>query len=206
MPTPALAVTTSRTPAAGEIRVTEVFVAAQRFDFATFNHTDAIPTRGAVDERSLFVTQGGDVGSMSIGNERKTIGMFGSGFLEMVARQTTADLQRIRDATPPGHSNFLISKGIAFGPITHNADGTWDTSQVFGLPPSSLASPGPKAPPSLLVCLFHQAGAVASLREFTINAYNQHHGMQAEERFGVGIDAEGDGVVNELTTVDIPGY
>jgi hypothetical protein len=187
----------------GGDRVTEVFVTAQRFDFATFNHTDAMPTKGAVDERGLFVTQGEDSGSMSIGNERKTIGMFGSGFLEMIARQVTADLQKIRDATPPGHSSFLMSKGIAFGPITHNPDGTWETSQVSGLPPSSLASSDPKSPPSLLICLFHQAGVVVSLREFTNNSFNQHHGMQAEERVGVGIDADGDGVVNELTTADI---
>ena len=186
----------------GGDRVTEVFVTAQRFDFATFDHTDAIPTKGAVDERSLFATQA-DGGAMNIGNERKTIGMFGSGFLEMVARQMTADLQRIRDATPRGQSGFLITKGIAFGTLTHSTDGTWDTSQVTGLPPSSLASKAPGVPPNLLVCLFHQAGAVASLREFTINAYNQHHGMQAEERFGMGVDADGDGVVNELTTADI---
>lgn len=182
--------------------VSEVFVTAQRFDFATFDHTDAKPTRGAVDERALFVTQGEQTGSTSIGNERKTIGMFGSGFLEMLSRQMTADLQAIRDNTPPGRSSFLISKGIAFGPITHNVDGTWDTAEIQGLPPSSLASSA-KSPPTLLICPFHQAGVVASLREFTNNAFNQHHGMQAEERFGIGVDADGDGIANELTTADI---
>jgi CxxC motif-containing protein (DUF1111 family) len=44
---------------------------------------------------------------------------------------------------------------------------------------------------------------VASLRVFTTNAFNQHHGIQATERFGVGTDPDGDGIVNELTRADI---
>jgi CxxC motif-containing protein (DUF1111 family) len=42
-----------------------------------------------------------------------------------------------------------------------------------------------------------------SLRQFTNNAFNHHHGIQAEERFGDGIDADEDGFVNELTRADI---
>jgi CxxC motif-containing protein (DUF1111 family) len=41
------------------------------------------------------------------------------------------------------------------------------------------------------------------LREFTNNAFNQHHGMQGTERFGVDRDPDGDGVANELTRADI---
>jgi len=63
----------------------------------------------------------------TIANFRKTIGMSGSGFIEMLARQITADLQAIRDSTPLGGSNPLISKGISFGTIHRNVDGTWDT-------------------------------------------------------------------------------
>jgi CxxC motif-containing protein (DUF1111 family) len=44
---------------------------------------------------------------------------------------------------------------------------------------------------------------VVSLREFTNNAFNQHHGMQSTERFGMDRDADGDGVMNELTRADI---
>jgi hypothetical protein len=44
---------------------------------------------------------------------------------------------------------------------------------------------------------------VISLRQFTNNAFNHHHGMQSEERFGSGVDADGDGFVNELTRADI---
>jgi len=45
----------------------------------------------------------------------------------------TADLQAERDATPPGNSRQLRSKEVSFGILTHNVDGTWNTSQVQGL-------------------------------------------------------------------------
>jgi hypothetical protein len=38
------------------IRVTEVFVLAQRFDHLTFDHDDAVILRGATDESGKFVT------------------------------------------------------------------------------------------------------------------------------------------------------
>lgn len=41
------------------------------------------------------------------------------------------------------------------------------------------------------------------MREFTNNAFNQHHGMQSTERFGVDTDPDADGVTNELTRADI---
>jgi len=112
---------------AGGDRVTEVFVLAQRFDHLTFDHSDGISTRGSVDESGKFVTLDNAT------NDRKTIGMNGSGFVEMLARQMTADLQAERDATPPGNSRQLRSKEVSFGILTHNVDGTWNTSQVQGL-------------------------------------------------------------------------
>src|SRR5215470_9483133 len=125
---------------AGGDRVTEVFVLAQRFDHLTFDHSDTIAIRGAVDESGKLVTLDNAT------NDRKTIGMSGSGFVEMLARQMTADLQAERDATPPGNSRPLTSKGISFGVLTHNGDGTWNTSQVQGLPAPSLASKGTTLP------------------------------------------------------------
>src|SRR5919201_5868333 len=74
--------------------VANVFVRGQRFDFATFDHSDMTPTRGAVDE------MGNPVLLQTIANSRKTVGMSGSGYIEMLARQITADLQTIRDQTP----------------------------------------------------------------------------------------------------------
>ena len=97
----------------------------------------------------------------------------------------------------------LISKGISFGVIRRKLDGNWDTSRVEGLPKPSLLSSGSESPPSLIIRPFHQAGAVVSLRQFTNNAFNHHHGIQAEERFGRDADADGDGFVNELTRADV---
>ncbi len=183
-------------PGAGGDRVTEVFVLAQRFDHLTFDHNDSTTTRGAVDESGRFVTL------ENATNDRKTIGMNGSGFVEMLARQMTAELQAERDATLQGTSTHLTSKGVSFGILTHNVDGTWNTSNVQGLAAPSLASNG-TIPPSLIIRPLHQVGNVISLRQFSNNAFNHHHGMQPEERFGRNVDADGDGVVDELTTADL---
>ena len=180
----------------GGDRVTEVFVLAQRFDHLTFDHNDGINLRGAVDESGKFVTMDNAT------NDRKTIGMNGSGFLEMVARQMTADLRAIAAATAPGTSRQLMTKGVSFGVLAHNGDGTWDTSKVVGLPAPSRKTSG-TIPPSLIILPYHQAGAVVSIRQFTNNAMNHHHGMQSEERFGLNTDPDGDGVANELTVADV---
>ncbi len=181
---------------AGGDRVTEVFVLAQRFDHLTFDHSDGITTRGAVDESGKFVTLDNAT------DDRKTIGMNGSGFVEMLARQMTAELQAERDATLPGNSRHLTSKGISFGTLTHNADGSWNTSQVQGLAAPSLSSKG-ATPPRLIIRPLHQVGNVISIRQFSNNAFNHHHGMQSEERFGLNEDPDGDGFKNELTTADL---
>jgi hypothetical protein len=128
--------------------------------------------------------------------------MFGSGFIEMLARQITADLQTIRDETPPGGASPLVSKGISFGNIIHNGDGTWDISQVEGIPAPSLTTSGQTAP-SLIIRPFHQAGNRVSLRDFSNTAFNHHHGIQSTERFGKDTDPDGDGVVNEMTRADM---
>jgi len=181
----------------GGDHVTDVFVLGQRFDFATFSRSDTTFTHGGLDERGEPVTL------QNVANERKTIGMNGSGFIEMLARQMTADLQTIRNATVPGTSQALITKGVSFGTLSRRMDGTWDTSGVQGLPAPSLASADAGHLPSLIIMPFHQAGAAISLRQFTNNAFPQHHGKQPEERVGIGIDEDGDGFANELTRADI---
>lgn len=177
--------------------VANVFVLGQRFDFATFSQLDPMPTKNAIDERGVLVTL------QTMANSRKTIGMFGSGYIEMLARQITADLQAIRDTIQPGQSKPLASKGISFGSLARDAIGRWNTDHVEGIAALSLKSAGPGDPPSLIIRPLHQAGNVISLREFTNSAFNHHHGMQSEERFGVGTDPDGDEFANELTRADI---
>lgn len=177
--------------------VANVFVLGQRFDFATFDGGDTVPTRGATDE------QGGAPTLQEIANSRATTSMFGSGYLEMLARQITADLRGIRDGIAPSGSAELVSKGISFGMLARGADGSWDVSGVEGLPVMSLQSADAAAPPSLVIHPWHQAGAVVSLRQFSNNAFNHHHGIQSSERFGPDSDADGDGLVSEMTRADM---
>jgi len=177
--------------------VANVFVLGQRFDFATFDLMNLLPTKSAVDERSQKVTL------QNIANSRATLGMFGSGYIEMLARQVTADLQAIRNTIQPGYSAPLTSKGISFGTLGRRDDGTWDTSRIEGLPATSLGSTSATNPPSLVIRPFHQAGRVVSIREFSNNAFNHHHGIQSTERFGINSDPDGDGFVNEMTRADV---
>jgi Di-haem oxidoreductase, putative peroxidase len=158
--------------------VANVFVLGQRFDFVTFDPDDKVPTGGSRDERGQLVDFNG------IAASRSTLGMFGSGYIEMLARQMTADLQAIRDTIRPGESRALITKGISFGVLSKSAHGVWDFSRVEGLAyPSTYTDEG-VSNPTLLIRPFHQVGAVMSLRHFTNTALNHHHGIQAAERFG----------------------
>jgi hypothetical protein len=177
--------------------VANVFVQGQRFDFATFDRGDLVPTRGALDERGQPVTLA------SVGNSRHTPGMFGAGYIEMLAREMTTELQHQRDGMRRGETRALVAKGIAFGKLTRRADGLWDVSQVTGLPRLSLITATPIDPPTLLIRPWHQASNSVSLRDFTNTSFNQHHGIQSTERFGANTDPDGDGYCNELTRADV---
>lgn len=184
-------------PGGGGDFVTNVFVLGQRLDFATFDPADTIPTRGGADEN------GKPMSLQTAGNLRASTGMFGAGYIEMLARQMTADLQRIRDGLALGATAELQSKGVHFGTLTRRADASWDTSKVVGLPRMSLVAPTPVDRPTLIVRPWHQAGNVVSLREFANNAYNHHHGIQTTERFGRDTDLDGDSFTNEMTRADV---
>jgi len=176
---------------------TGVFVLGQRFDFLTFDSADRLPTKGAVDENKEPVTL------QNAANLRATPSMFGAGYIEMLARQMTAELGAIRDSLALGETKQLVTKGVSFGELTRRKDGSWDVSKVEGLPRESISAATPVDPPKLIVRPWHQAGNAVSIREFTNTSFNQHHGMQSTERFGVDTDPDGDGFTNELTRADI---
>ena len=130
-------------------------------------------------------------------NERNTLGMNGAGLIEMLAREMSAELIATRNAaveeakrTGAPATRKLLAKGVSFGLITARPDGSVDTASVAGVNPDLIIRP------------FHQKGVVVSLREFSNNAFNHHHGMQSVERFGSG-DPDADGVASELTAGDI---
>lgn len=130
--------------------------------------------------------------SSEFSNERNTLGMFGSGAIDMLAREMSADLQAQAAALPDG-THTLRTKGVPF-----------EVTLAGG---AVVASKGVDT--DLVIKPFHQAGVVVSIREFTVNAYNHHHGMQAEERFdlnpakGFDQDFDEDGIPRELTVGDI---
>jgi hypothetical protein len=140
---------------------------------------------------------------MTAANIRSTTGMFGAGYLEMLARQMTEELQATRDSVKLGQTKPLIAKGVSFGSITLTKAGLWDTSKVEGLPRPSILTTGSHDPPTLVIRPWHQASNVVSIREFTNTAFNHHHGIQTTERFGLNADPDGDGFVNEMTRADV---
>ena len=83
----------------------------------------------------------------------------------------------------------LKSKGVDYGTLRVSKTGVFDTSRVEGVDADLVIRP------------FHQKGVVVSLREFTNNALNHHHGMQSAERFAG--DADGDGIANEVLDGDV---
>lgn len=131
--------------------------------------------------------------SPSQSNSRNTLGMHGAGPIEMLAREMTDDLQAQFAAITSDGTYTLSTKGVDFeievaGGVVVEAEGIDH---------------------DLIVKPFHQAGKVISLREFSANAMNHHHGMQAEERFdmnpakGFNPDFDNDGVMRELTLGDL---
>ena len=134
----------------------------------------------------------------TIGNERNTPGMFGAGFIELLAREMSAEMHAIQDAglarartTGQMVTVDLVTKGVSFGSIACLPDGSVDASGVEGVNDDLIIRP------------FHQKGAVTSLREFFNNATIQHHGMLSIEQAGEGEDPDADGYANELTKGDI---
>ncbi|WNO10751.1 di-heme oxidoredictase family protein [Teredinibacter sp. KSP-S5-2] len=130
--------------------------------------------------------------SNQFSNERNTLGMHGAGAIEMVAREMTYDLRAQAAALPDGE-HTISSKGIDFKIVKENGEVTY--------------SEGIRK--DLMVRPFAQSGNIASIRHFTIDAMNHHHGMQAEERFDLFAgknfesDHDEDGVHRELSIGDI---
>jgi hypothetical protein len=158
--------------------VTDVFV-SEGFESAQFDNTDP-----------------------SFSSERHTIALTGSGLVELLGREMTADLQAIRaDAIAQARTSGaevradLVSKGVRFGFLVAHLDGVVDLAAVEGVDADLIVRP------------FSRKGVFTSLRQFTINAMNVHHGMEAMERFGVRWTGSHDfaesGVPDAVTDGDI---
>jgi hypothetical protein len=102
--------------------------------------------------------------------------LFGLGLQEQLGEEITADLRAIRGEavliaglinTPV--TRDLVSKGISFGTITANPNGTVDTSGVVGINGDLRIRP------------FFAQGATISMREFLVGAFNAEMGMESAD-------------------------
>jgi len=119
--------------------------------------------------------------------------VFGAGGVELVAMEMTMDLRAARQQAldNPGTTVPLVTKGVDFGTISATPSGDLETTNVEGVADDLVVRP------------FGRKGEFATVREFDTGAMQFHFGMQPVEAVGAGIDADGDGVVDEITEGDL---
>lgn len=117
---------------------------------------------------------GGDV--VTRPDSRDAPHLFGLGLQEMLADEMTSELRATRAAALAQASGSgapvktkLTTKGVRFGSITANPDGSVDTSGVEGVDSDLRVRP-----------FFHQGGTI-SMREFIIGAFKAEMGMEAPD-------------------------
>ena len=100
--------------------------------------------------------------------------LFGLGLKEMLADEITTDLRSTRDLAIALAKQQklpttlkLVSKGIRYGMITGNPDGSVDTSKVQGVDPDLRVKP------------FFAEGGTISIREFVVGALHNEMGLEA---------------------------
>lgn len=156
---------------------------------------------------NVFVSEGFQLADFDstdpqFSNERNTNHLFGAGLVELLAREMSKELAELRtaglnDARSTGEpvTIKLNTKGVYFGKLEISPDGVVDTRKLEGIDTDLIIKP------------FTQKGVITSLRQFTVNALNHHHGMQATERFGARWtgtnDFDEDGINNEINSADV---
>ncbi|MEJ2230607.1 MAG: di-heme oxidoredictase family protein [Nitrospirales bacterium] len=115
---------------------------------------------------------GGDVFTRP--DSRDAPHLFGLGIIEMLADEITQDLRQIRDrATARANASNrsvvvpLSSKGISYGRIRVNPDGSVDPSHLEGVNEDLRVRP------------FFAQGGTISIREFVVGALNAEMGLEA---------------------------
>jgi len=106
-------------------------------------------------------------------DSRDTPHLFGLGIREMLADEMTSNLRATRDlaiAQAEKRKNpvtmRLVAKGVQFGTITGNPNGTVDTSKVVGVDSDLRIKP------------FNAEGSVISIREFLVTALHNEMGLE----------------------------
>jgi hypothetical protein len=118
--------------------------------------------------------------------------LFGSGGVEALGKEMTRELQALEQQAMDNPDTVvpLVSKGVSFGVLSY--DGIdFDYSAVEGIDEDLVVKP------------FGRKGEFATVRGFDVGAFQFHFGMQAVELVGQDVDADGDGVVNEITVGEL---
>jgi len=117
---------------------------------------------------------GGDVATRP--DSRDSPHLFGLGLQEQLGEEITAELRTIRAEAVllapllgSAVTRPLTSKGLNFGSITANVNGTVDTSQVQGINADLRIRP------------FFAQGATVSIREFLVGAFNAEMGLESPD-------------------------
>lgn len=117
---------------------------------------------------------------------------FGAGGVELLGKEMTADLQALKAFAQanPGQPIALLTHGVSFGTLVFDGS-DFDFSGLKGIDDDLVVRP------------FGRKGCCHSIREFDKGAMQFHHGIQPVEVVGEDVDADGDGVVNELTVGEL---
>ncbi len=117
---------------------------------------------------------GGDVFTRP--DSRDAPHLFGLGLQEMLADEITSDLRAIRSAAISqaalngvSVTKNLKSKGISYGKIKAQPNGSVDTSQIKGVNPDLRVRP------------FFAQGGTISIREFVVGALNGEMGLESPD-------------------------
>ncbi len=168
--------------------------------------TDAVPIvsgiggSGGLNNSAMFMTRSIDVADIGgngfadfNGRVINPPALFGTGGVQLAAKEMTAELQILKNKAieRPGKVIRLVSKDIRFGSVVADKFGTLDTSNVEGIDPDLVVRP------------FGRKGEFASVRQFDLGALMFHLGMQPVEVVGSDIDADGDGVSNEVMVGEV---
>jgi cytochrome c peroxidase len=149
------------------------------------------------------IFQIGDGINRTSGVPRNPPTVLGNGYRQAIGAEMTAELQAELAAAKltPGVTKALTSKGISFGSLVVNADGTVNTAGVVGVDADLIVKP------------FGWKGREATIRRFIEGGFRVHFGMQTSpsiakhcatpnvNTFGTGPDCQdpdGDGVKDEI--------
>lgn len=119
--------------------------------------------------------------------------LFGGGGTELLGKEMTTDLRELlmeAQHAPAGTVISLDTHGVHFGSVTSLGGGEVE------IHPEGVDE-------DLVIRPFGRKGENFSMRDFDRGAMQFHFGMQPVEVVGANVDADGDGIVNEVRVVEM---